>query len=41
MFVAQHVLFTEHIVKLVDIYGRSFFHTLIIDDILLNFKRFA
>jgi hypothetical protein len=31
---AQHMLFAEHIVKLVDIYGRSFFHTLILNDVL-------
>jgi hypothetical protein len=31
---AQHVLFAEYIVKLVDIYGRSFFHALILNDVL-------
>lgn len=30
MLVAKHVLFAEYIVKLVDIYGRSFIHVLII-----------
>jgi hypothetical protein len=30
MFMAQHMLLAEHIVILVDIYGRSFPHTLIL-----------
>jgi hypothetical protein len=38
---AQHMLFAEHIVKLVDIYGRSCFHNLILDDVRGVFKRFV
>jgi hypothetical protein len=34
MFIAQNMLFAEHIVKLVDFYGRSFFHTPILNDVL-------
>jgi hypothetical protein len=41
MFMAQHMLFAEHIVKLVDIYGRSCFHSLILNDFLGDFKRFV
>jgi hypothetical protein len=33
MLVAQHVFFAEYIVKLVDIYGKSFFHTPMISDV--------
>jgi hypothetical protein len=33
MFVAQHMPFAEHIVKLVDINGRRFFHTIIISNL--------
>ena len=38
---AQHMLLAEQIVKLVDIYGRSCFHNLILDDVLGVFKRFV
>jgi hypothetical protein len=38
---AQHMLLAEHIVKLVDIYGRSCFHNLILDDVVGVFKRFV
>jgi hypothetical protein len=31
---AQQVLFAEHIVKLVDIYGESFFHAQTLNDVL-------
>jgi hypothetical protein len=41
MFVAQHMLFTEHIVKLVNIYGSSFFHTSSLNDVLCVFKHFV
>jgi hypothetical protein len=34
MFMIQRMLFAEHIVKLVDIYGRSFFHVLILNEVL-------
>ena len=37
---AQYMLFAEHVVKLVDIYGRPFTHILTLDDVLGNFKRF-
>ena len=38
MFVAQKMLFSKHIVKLIDIYGKSFSHTMTINEILLNIK---
>ena len=31
---AQHMRFAEHIVKLVDIYGESFFHPQTLNDVL-------
>ena len=39
MFLAQNMLFAKHIVKLVDIYGRSFFHSITIYEIKLYFKK--
>jgi hypothetical protein len=41
MFMAQQMLFADYIVKLVDIYGRSWFHNLILNDVLGDFKRFG
>jgi hypothetical protein len=38
---AQHMLFAEHIVKLVNIYGRSSLHDLILNDVREVFKRFV
>jgi hypothetical protein len=38
MFLAQNMLFAKHIVKLVDIYGGSFFHSITIYEIKLYFK---
>jgi hypothetical protein len=38
---AQRMLFAKHIVKLIDIYGRSCFHNLIINDVLRDFKDFV
>ena len=40
MLVTQHVFFTEYIVELVDIYGRSIIHDIIIDIIFKNFKHY-
>ena len=39
MLVAQHVNFTEHIVKLINIYGISFTHSIIISMFILTIKR--
>jgi hypothetical protein len=39
MLVAQHMNFTEHIVELINIYGSSFIHIVIITMYSLTFKR--
>ena len=40
MLVAQHVLFAKDIVKLIDVYGRTYTHIFIIDGIFRKFKWF-